>query len=109
SFRTGHRSRARSGQREPTGLSLCLGKRWDRCAATLRVLVESSTFVTFHARNWAGLSYSDPPLFTVRSLDGRPLDRSTRIRVYHGFGDVRVRVGRASRRAEKEALISASP
>ena len=69
-------------------------------------LVESPTFVAFHARNWAGISYADPPLFTLRSLDRKPLNRSSRIRIYHGFGDTRVKAGNATRRVEREALVS---
>ena len=69
-------------------------------------LVESSTFVAFHARNWAGLSYADPPMFTLRSRDGKPLNRSSKIRIYHGFGNTRIRVGHTTRGVEKEVLVS---
>jgi hypothetical protein len=56
-------------------------------------LVDSPTFVAFYARNWNGLRYEEPTFFTLRSLDGQPLARSARVRVYHGFGDTRVKVG----------------
>ena len=71
-------------------------------------LVESPTFVAFHARNWADLSYADPPLFTLRSLDGKPLNHSSQIRLYHGFGDPRIRVGPTTRRVEKDAVVSSA-
>jgi hypothetical protein len=53
-------------------------------------LVESPKLVAFYARRYRDLSYDDPPLFVLKSLDGRPLSSSTRVRVYHGFGDDRV-------------------
>ncbi len=68
-------------------------------------LVESPGFAAFHARKWNGLDYEDPPLFTLTSLDGRPLDRSGKIRVYHGFGDDRVRAAGAVRRVARESMI----
>ncbi len=53
-------------------------------------LVEGPSFVAFHARQWNGRTYESPTLFTLRSLDGRPLDRSRQVRVYHAFGDPRI-------------------
>ncbi len=68
-------------------------------------LVESPGFAAFHARAWDGLSYDDPPLFALTSLDGQPLARSKKVRVYHGFGDDRVRAAGAVRRVAKEDVI----
>jgi hypothetical protein len=56
-------------------------------------LVESPTFVAFHALSWAGKRYDAPVLFTLRSEDGRPLERSRQLKIYHGFGDTEVRLG----------------
>jgi hypothetical protein len=50
-------------------------------------LIESPTLVAFYARRYRGLSYSEPPLVVLRSLDGRPLESSRRVRIYRGFGD----------------------
>ena len=86
------RSRAGGGELEFAGLSLRLQGRRDGGTPTLWLLVESPSFVVFHARNWKGLSYADPPLFTLHSLDGKPLNRSSKIRLYHGFGDTRIKV-----------------
>jgi hypothetical protein len=72
-------------------------------------LIESPTFVAFHAWSWNGLAYPSAPLFTLRSLDGKPLDRSTQIRVYHGFGDRRLMVGKVTREVAKETMLSATP
>jgi hypothetical protein len=68
-------------------------------------LVESPGFAAFHARAWDGLSYDDPPLFTLTSLDGQPLARSKKVRVYHGFGDDRVRAAGDVRRVAKEEVV----
>ncbi len=56
-------------------------------------VIESPRFAAFHARSWAGLRYDAAPLFTVRSVDGKPLAESGKIRVFHAFGDARVKIG----------------
>jgi hypothetical protein len=70
-------------------------------------LVEGPAFVAFHALSWNGLRYDAPVLFTLRSLDGQPLASSGRVRVYHGFGEARVKVGRSVRTVAKEETVSA--
>jgi len=55
-------------------------------------VVDADRFAAFHALHWNNFSYPSPPFFTLRSLDDRPLAKSRRIRVYHGFGDARVRI-----------------
>jgi hypothetical protein len=49
-------------------------------------IVRAPTFLAFHAASHQGLAYSPTGLFAVRSLDGEPLERSARLRVFHGFG-----------------------
>ncbi|MBM3242196.1 hypothetical protein FJZ31_38500 [Candidatus Poribacteria bacterium] len=53
-------------------------------------VVESPTFVVFHAYKWGGVKYDSPVLFTLRSLDGKPISESEQVRVFHGFGDARL-------------------
>jgi hypothetical protein len=69
-------------------------------------LVESPTFVAFHAANWNGLSYDSPPLFTLRSLDGKPLTRSRQVRVFHAFGDARLRWGDTVEEIRAERILA---
>jgi hypothetical protein len=54
-------------------------------------IVEAQTFVAFHAKSFNGLDYEDAPLFTLRSLDGKPLEQSNLVRIYHGFGEPTLR------------------
>lgn len=68
-------------------------------------VIEAPTFVAFHASRWAGLEYEAPVMFTLRSLDGRPLATSRRVRVYHAFGDDRVQVGSVTYRVKREAML----
>jgi hypothetical protein len=56
-------------------------------------VVDSPGFVAFCATRYAGVDYTTPALFTARSLDGRPLAESAKVRVYHGFGENRIRLG----------------
>ncbi|MGA4579020.1 DUF6259 domain-containing protein [Limisphaera sp. VF-2] len=71
-------------------------------------VVDSDRFVAFHALCWNGLEYAAPPFFTLRSLDGRPLATSRRIRIFHGFGDPRVRIGNHVWTVPREAVLNPS-
>lgn len=71
-------------------------------------VVESPRFVAFCALSWNGLNYSDPPLFTLTSLDDRPVQHSGRIRVFHGFGDGRIKLGNRTFTIAKEEIVSPS-
>jgi len=66
-------------------------------------LVEGPTFVAFLAQKFGGITYAAAPLFTVRSLDGKPLAESGALRIYHGFGDPRISIAGAERKVEKES------
>lgn len=68
-------------------------------------LVESPTFVAFHAKSWGGIDYGSPSIFTLRSLDNRRLSRSHRIRVYHANGNAEIRLGGVTRTVPREAEI----
>lgn len=65
-------------------------------------LVESPTFVAFHALSWGGLRYDQPVMFTLRSQDGKPLLQSGKVRIYHAFGDARVTIGNSTPTVESE-------
>lgn len=71
-------------------------------------LVESPGFVAFSALDWNGVHYDSPPLFTLRSLDHRPLTRSRKVRVYHGFGEDSVRIGAGTFHVRKETVLDAT-
>jgi hypothetical protein len=62
--------------------------------------------VAFHASSWAGRQYDAPVLFTLRSEDGKPLERSRRVRIYHGFGDSEVRLGRRPLQVLKQEVVT---
>jgi hypothetical protein len=68
-------------------------------------LVDSPGFVAFHALSYNGISYNSASLFTLRSLDGEALANAKRIRVFHGFGDARVKVGHRVVTVRKEAVL----
>ena len=69
-------------------------------------LVESPTFVAFHAASWAGKRYDAPVLFTLRSEDGKPLVRPRRVKVYHGFGDSTVGLGGKSHQVARQEVVA---
>lgn len=68
-------------------------------------VVESDRFIAFHARAWNDITYHQAPFFTLRSLDDRPLTRSRRVRVFHGWGDPSIRIGRTTVRIPREAVV----
>jgi hypothetical protein len=68
-------------------------------------LVSSPTFVAFCALRWGDTQFRQPTLFTLRSQDGKPLNRSSKIRVFHGFGDAGLRLGKREFTIPREALI----
>lgn len=53
-------------------------------------LIKSPTLVAFYASKYGRVSYSDPALFVLRSLDGQPLSTSGKVAAYHGFGNKRL-------------------
>jgi hypothetical protein len=69
-------------------------------------LVESPSFVAFHASNWNGVNYEAPTLFTLRSLDDRPLTKARQVRVFHAFGDSRLRWGDAVEEIRAERVLT---
>ena len=50
------------------------------------------SYIAFCATRYNGVDYRTPALFTARSLDGRPIAESSKVRIYHGFGDRRIRL-----------------
>jgi hypothetical protein len=70
-------------------------------------IVESPGFVAFCATRYNGIDYATPTLFTARSLDGRPLAESAQVRVYHGFGEPRLRLGKRTLQVPREAVVDA--
>jgi hypothetical protein len=69
-------------------------------------LVESSHLVAFHAKSWGGRAYDEPVLFTLRSLDGRPLAESEQVRVFHGFGAPELTLGTHDVSVSREAVVN---
>ena len=69
-------------------------------------VVDSATFRAFHATQWGGVSYGQPAMFTIRSLDGQPIEKSLRTRIYHAFGDPRIRIGGREYPVAREMIVS---
>jgi hypothetical protein len=55
-------------------------------------LIESPTFVAFHAIEYAGVRFSEPTMLTARSMDGKPLSKSGDVKLYPAFGDHKVKI-----------------
>ncbi len=72
-------------------------------------LVESPEFIAFHALSWAGRQYAGPVMFTARSLDGRPLARTGRLRIFHGWGEPEIRIGHREFYVPRQAELNLIP
>lgn len=72
---------------------------------TYGFLIESVQFVAFLSMNWNGVNYNEPTMFTLRSLDGRELSRSRKIRVFHSFGDSVIVINKKRFSVHKEEII----
>jgi len=68
-------------------------------------LIESPDFVAFRAQTWSGRRYAAAPFFTLRSLDGKPLAQSRRIKVFHASGDADLPFRGSTRTVVKEAVL----
>ena len=68
-------------------------------------IVESPGYVAFCATRYEGLDYAEPVLFTVRSLDGKPIAESSQVRIYHGFGDGRIRLAGHDFQVAREQVV----
>lgn len=62
-------------------------------------IVKSPTFTAFHAKTWNGVKYPKSAMFTIRSLDNRALNEAIRLRIFHAFGEPRIRFANLHRRA----------
>ncbi len=69
-------------------------------------IVESPQFVAFCATRYNGVDFTSPTLFTARSLDDKPLRESGQVRIFHGFGDQRLRLFDKEFSVAKEAVVS---
>ncbi len=78
----------------------------DHAVPAYGFVVESPRFVAFCATRYNGVDYATPTLFTARSLDGKPIAQSSQVRVYHGFGEPRLRLAGKEFTVEREAVVS---
>jgi hypothetical protein len=69
-------------------------------------IVDSPRFIAFCATRYNGVDYASPTLFTAESLDGQWLGQSTKVRIYHGFGDRHVRLFGKDFEVAREEIVS---
>jgi len=69
-------------------------------------IVDSPSFVAFCAMQFDGLSYQTPTCFTIHSLDGQPLEDSKKVRIFHAFGDPRIRFRGVEQKVDKEIVMA---
>jgi outer membrane protein assembly factor BamB len=69
-------------------------------------IVDSPQYIAFCATRYNGVDYDSPTLFTAQSLDGKPLAESASVRIYHGFGDRRIRLSGRDFEVAREEVVS---
>ena len=68
-------------------------------------LVKYPFFLAFYAKRMHGMDYERPAFFTVRSLEGKMYLRAKRVRLYHGFGPNKVRLGGKTFEVDRESVV----
>ncbi|MBD3182794.1 hypothetical protein GF312_10915 [Candidatus Poribacteria bacterium] len=68
-------------------------------------VIECPEFVAFYALEWDGVVYRQPALFTIRSMDGASLPWSSKIKVFHGFGDERIKIKGEIHEIKREEIV----
>lgn len=68
-------------------------------------VVNAGDFIAFHARTWHGITFKQPPFFTLESLDGHPIQKARRLKVFHGFGDVILPIWGQLFEIQREAVV----
>jgi len=68
-------------------------------------LAESPQFVAFYSRSWNGSEFASPALFTLRSADAQPLRGSHKVRLFHGFGDENIHLGKNRLAVVREEIV----
>lgn len=67
--------------------------------------VESPTFAAFYAKLYNGIDYDKGAVFTIRAEDGKNLNDSKEIRIYHGFGSDKIVFRDKQYSVRKERII----
>ena len=68
-------------------------------------VVNADDFIAFHARTWLGITFNQSPFFTLESLDGQPVHKARRLKVFHGFGDVILPIWGQLFEVKREAIV----
>jgi hypothetical protein len=68
--------------------------------------IEGKQFAAFYAKRWGGQEYREGALFTLRATDDKRLSDSAGVRVFHGFGDVKIPWRGKTYNVERERVIA---
>jgi hypothetical protein len=60
----------------------------------------------FYAKTWGGIDYPKGALFAVTPRDGKPLNRASEMRIYHGFGPSNIRLRGSLYEVPGEKVVS---
>ncbi|MCW5982537.1 MAG: hypothetical protein KIT09_30905 [Bryobacteraceae bacterium] len=71
-------------------------------------VIKSPSLVAYYAKRYGDVTYSQPSMFVIRSLDGKPLGDSEQVRVYRAFGEKFVPFRGRILEVETEQVIGAS-
>jgi hypothetical protein len=68
-------------------------------------LVTSPSLVAFYARQYGGVTYSEPSMFVMTSLNELPLADSKEVRIYRAFGENHVQFRGSVEEVDAEKII----
>jgi hypothetical protein len=68
-------------------------------------VIDSPQFAAFYAKRYNGTDYETGAVFTVSPKDGKPLDQSKRIKIFHAFGSDTIKWNDDSYKIQTEQVI----
>ena len=71
--------------------------------------VHSPRFWAMHVTHLGSVEYDPSAMFVVESLDEKPVTQSTKMRIFHAFGDPHIRIAGKAFEVEREAEVAVVP
>jgi hypothetical protein len=69
-------------------------------------VIQSPMLVAWHSRSFQGQNFAEPTFVVVRSLDGRPITSSGRLRFFRALGDRQIRWDGKTLDLDEELIVT---
>lgn len=93
----------------PTDVSVQLPAAGAAVLPPFGFVIQSPRFAAFYAKSFNGVQYPDGAMFTVQAADGKNLDQTQRLRIFHAFGQPRIAWRGQAYEVQREQLVTLEP